>query len=57
MQKFWNLIDKARAGSSASVDPESMAFVLKGQSNEVVAEFGHMFYDKLCELNRWPERR
>jgi Protein of unknown function (DUF4240) len=52
-ERFWNLIDQARAGSKKSAFPKLMAKVLGDLSDEEIFEFGHKFYEKLCDLNRW----
>ncbi len=52
-EKFWELIDQARSGGSASASPERLQKLLSLLSDDEVLGFGHMFYEKLCELNQW----
>ena len=51
--RFWSLIDQARAGSAASAGPKRLAEVLTPLANEEISAFGHMFTEKLCDLNQW----
>jgi hypothetical protein len=51
--RFWSLIDQARAGSEASADPKRLAAVLNPLANQEISAFGHMFTEKLCDLNHW----
>jgi len=52
-EQFWGLIDQARGGSSASASPERQHTLLSPLSDDEVLGFGHMFYEKLCDLNQW----
>jgi hypothetical protein len=52
-EQFWSLIDQARGGSSATASPERLAETLNRLSDEMILEFAHMFYEKLCDLNQW----
>jgi len=52
-ERFWNLIDQARKGSQASAPPKQLKKVLESLSTEEILEFGHKFYENLCELNHW----
>jgi uncharacterized protein DUF4240 len=52
-ERFWALIDEARTGSDASASPKRLAKVLGALSPTEIQEFGHMFYEKLCDLNQW----
>jgi Protein of unknown function (DUF4240) len=52
-EQFWDLIDQARAGSSISASPQRLQEYLSRLSDDEVLGFGHMFYEKLCDLNRW----
>jgi hypothetical protein len=49
---FWSLIDQARAGTSASASPERLQNLLRSLPDGEVLAFGHMFYEKLCDLNQ-----
>ena len=51
--QFWSLIDQARAGSSVSAEPERLGVILDQLGDDEVLDFGHMFYEKVCDLNRW----
>src|SRR5690242_11664201 len=51
--RFWAIIDEARNGASASASPAALKSVLSRLSDSEVSAFGHMFYEKLCELNSW----
>jgi hypothetical protein len=51
--RFWSLIDKARTGSEASAAPKRLAEVLNPLVNQEISAFGHMFTEKLCDLNQW----
>jgi len=52
-ERFWTLIDEARAGSVASASPAQLKKVLEPLSDQEVMAFGHKFYENLCELNHW----
>jgi hypothetical protein len=52
-ERFWALIDQARAGSSASAPPKQLTKVLERLDDQEILEFGHKFYEQLCELNLW----
>ena len=52
-ERFWNLIDQARGRSNHSAEPESLRAVLEKLSDEEILEFGHAYYEKLCDLNDW----
>jgi Protein of unknown function (DUF4240) len=52
-EQFWSVIDQARAGSSASASPERLSEILNRLSDDEVLDFGHMFYEKVCDLNKW----
>jgi hypothetical protein len=52
-EKFWSVIDQARAGSSASASPERLSEILNRLGDDEVLDFGHMFYEKVCDLNKW----
>jgi hypothetical protein len=52
-ERFWRLIDQARAGTSASASPQQLQKLLTLLSDDEVLGFGHMFYEKLCDLNQW----
>jgi hypothetical protein len=52
-QQFWELIDHARAGSPSSADPDGLAKLLTALSDEQILDFGHMFREKICDLNDW----
>jgi len=52
-EQFWNLIDQAREGSSVSASPLRLHEHLSRLSDDDVLGFGHMFYEKLCDLNQW----
>jgi len=51
--RFWALIDEARAGFRNSALPNQLRKVLEQLSNEEILEFGHKFYENLCVLNHW----
>ena len=51
--RFWDLIDQARAGSQASPSPQRLTRVLEGLSSSEIEDFNHAFNEKLCDLNRW----
>src|SRR6476661_5661446 len=51
--RFWSLINQARAGSVASAGPKRLAEVLTPLANQEISAFGHMFTEKLCDLNQW----
>ena len=51
--QFWKLIDQARAGSYGSAKPERLGEILNRLSDDEVLDFGHAFYEKLCDLNQW----
>ena len=51
--EFWSLIDRARAGSSVSAKPNRLAEILGHLDDAGVLDFGHMFYEKVCDLNQW----
>ena len=51
--RFWGLIDQARAGSQASASPQRLTRVLEGLSSSEIQDFDHAFYEKLCDLNHW----
>jgi hypothetical protein len=51
--QFWGLIDQARAGDSRSASPERLRKLLSQLSDDEVLDFGHIFYEKLCDLNQW----
>jgi hypothetical protein len=50
---FWSLIDQARGDSSASARPERLAEILNRLSDDEILDFGHKFYEKVCDLNKW----
>lgn len=52
-ESFWEIIERARKGSSRSADPKALFRVLSRLSDQEVSAFGHMFYEKLCALNFW----
>jgi len=52
-ERFWGLIDQARADTSASASPQRLQKLLSLLSDDDVIGFGHMFYEKLCDLNQW----
>lgn len=52
-EQFWRLIDQSRAGGSASASPERLQKLLRMLGDDEVLDFGHMFYEKLCDLNQW----
>ncbi len=52
-ERFWSLIEQARSGQPASVPPNELRKVLEKLSDDELLEFGHKFYEKLCELNHW----
>jgi hypothetical protein len=52
-ERFWALIDEARAGSSASVPPKQLRKLLERLGDQDILEFGHKFYENLCDLNQW----
>jgi hypothetical protein len=51
--RFWSLIDQARARSAASAGPKRLAEALTPLANQEISAFGHMFREKLCDLNQW----
>jgi hypothetical protein len=51
--QFWSLIDQARTGSSKSAHPDRLGEILNQFSDGEVLDFGHMFYEKICDLNQW----
>ena len=51
--QFWTVIDQARAGRPASADPGRLGEILSRFDDDGVLEFGHMFYEKVCDLNQW----
>jgi Protein of unknown function (DUF4240) len=51
--QFWTVIDQARSGKSASTDPSCLKEILSSFDNDSVAEFGRIFYEKICDLNQW----
>ncbi|HLW53319.1 MAG TPA: DUF4240 domain-containing protein [Candidatus Angelobacter sp.] len=50
-ERFWEIIEEARKGSSRSADPKALSRVLSRLSDREVSAFGYMFYEKLCALN------
>jgi hypothetical protein len=52
-ERFWALIDEARAGSNASTPPNQLRNVLERLGNQEILEFGHKFCENLCDLNHW----
>lgn len=52
-EQFWSLVDQARAGNAASASPERLRNLLSRLSNDEILDFGHIFYEKLCDLNQW----
>jgi hypothetical protein len=52
-ERFWTLIDQARAGTSASASPERLTALLNQLGEDEVSDFGHTFYENLCDLNHW----
>jgi len=52
-ERFWSVIDQARAGGSASASPERLSEILNRLSDDEILHFGHMFYEKICDLNKW----
>ncbi len=52
-ERFWTLIDEARAGQPASASPTQLKKVLKKLADDEILEFGHKFYENLCDLNHW----
>ncbi len=51
--EFWSLIDQARMGQPESADPDSLGEVLDRLDDDGVLDFGHMYSEKLCDLNQW----
>jgi hypothetical protein len=51
--QFWRFIDQARAGKPASADPDRLGKMLNRLDDEGLLDFGHMFYEKICDLNQW----
>jgi len=52
-ERFWSVIDQARAGGSASASPERLSEILNRLIDDEILHFGHMFYEKICDLNKW----
>jgi Protein of unknown function (DUF4240) len=52
-EQFWRLIDEARASGPISASPDRLQELLRLRSNDEVLAFGHVFYEKLCDLNQW----
>lgn len=52
-ERFWDLIEQARAGSSASATPSELKKVLERLGDDEIMGFGHKFCENLCELNQW----
>lgn len=52
-EQFWSLVDQVRAGNAASASPERLRNLLSRLSNDEILDFGHIFYEKLCDLNQW----
>lgn len=52
-ERFWALIQEARDGGPASARPAALKKVLQQLSDVEVSVFGHLFYEKLSELNLW----
>jgi hypothetical protein len=52
-ERFWSVIDQARAGGSASASPERLSEILNRLSDDEILHFGHMFCEKICDLNKW----
>jgi hypothetical protein len=52
-ERFWALIDLARAGSCASAPPSRLRKVLETLDDQKLLQFGHKFYENLCDLNHW----
>lgn len=52
-ERFWAVIDQARAGSTASASPKQLKIVLGRLDNAEILDFGHKFYETLCDLNQW----
>ena len=52
-ERFWALIDEARAGSHASAPPKQLSKLLERLDDQEILEFGHKFYENLCQLNHW----
>ena len=51
--QFWGLIDHARAGRAESASPERLSEILNRLSDDEVLDFGHTFYERVCDLNNW----
>jgi hypothetical protein len=51
--RFWELIDQARGNSAASADPGKLKAILDPLTDAEVMEFGHAFYERVCDLNQW----
>lgn len=52
-ERFWQLIDKARADNPATAQPKQLKKALSQLTDEEISAFGHMFTEKLCDLNQW----
>ena len=52
-ERFWALIEEARAAAPASARPSQLKKTLERLDDEEVLEFGHKFYENLCDLNHW----
>jgi hypothetical protein len=52
-ERFWSLIEQAKAGQEASANPTALEGVLRSLSTDEVLEFGHLFHEKICDLNHW----
>lgn len=51
--RFWALIDQARAGSQASASAQQLTRVVEGLNSSEIQDFSYAFYEKLCDLNHW----
>jgi hypothetical protein len=51
--RFWALIDQARDKGGASADPRKLKSILDQLTDTEVLEFGHTFYERVCDLNQW----
>jgi Protein of unknown function (DUF4240) len=52
-ERFWQLIDEARDGSPTTAQPKKLKKILSRLSSDEIIAFGHVFYERLCDLNHW----
>ena len=52
-EQFWSLIEQARGGLPESADSHRLTLLLRPLGNDDITAFGLMFYEKICDLNKW----